>query len=271
LMEAVRPAVDAWWLGLLQRHVFARRDFSEQGAGDVRCTLHIKPYLAETVSFWRQAIAPWAEWCAGSLAAGRMLTGPGTARTDMLPVPTRLTQSNRSRGRDGVRVQPMKITPTIPAGRLDRRLCQGCGLLLSADGRPAKQAYCGECRETVREEALGHFQTAGPATLARQRADGPDASHTEAAQARRRATQLERARARAASDAQTEATLPQDVAWSDVLAGLAFVSLGAMRQATGLSLSYCAQIKKGRRVPHAIYWRPLRAISMDAVCGPAPN
>src|SRR5262249_53254528 len=158
LMEAARPAVDQWWLDLLQRYVFARRDFSEQGAGDVRCTLHLKPYLAETVSLWRQMIAPWAEWCAGSLAAGRGLTGPGTARADRLPVPTRLTQSNRSRGRDDVRVQSRRPETARPTAQLDRRLCQGCGLLLSADGRCAKQAYCAECRQTVREEALSHFQ-----------------------------------------------------------------------------------------------------------------
>jgi CRISPR-associated endonuclease Cas1 len=261
LMEAVRPAVDAWWLGLLKRHVFARRDFSEQGAGDVRCTLHLKPVLAETVSSWRQAIAPWAEWCAGSLAAGRVVTVPGAARPDRLPVPTRLTQSNRSRGRDGVRVQPTRVKPSTPTACLDRRLCQGCGLLLSADGRRAKQAYCADCRETVREEALSHFQAAGPATLARQRAEGPDASHTEMAQARRRATQLERARARAAWGAQPEKTLPLGVAWDDVLAGLASVSLGAMRQATSLSLSYCAQIKRGQRVPHPRYWQPLHSLT----------
>jgi CRISPR-associated endonuclease Cas1 len=261
LIEAVRPSVDTWWLGLLEQHVFARRDFSEQGAGDVRCTLHLKPHLAETVSLWRQVIAPWAEWCAGSLAAGRVLTVPGAARADRLPVPTRLTQGNRSRGRDGVRTQLRRPETATPTARLDRRLCLGCGILLSADGRRAKQAYCPECRETVREQALSHFQAAGPATLARQRAYGSDASHTETAQARRRATQRERARVRAEWHAQTEGTLPQGVAWSDVLAGLASVSLGAMRRATGLSLSYCAQIKQGQRVPHPRYWQPLHRLT----------
>src|SRR5262249_48454474 len=206
-------------------------------------------------------VAPWAEWCSGSLAAGLALSVLSEARADRLPVPTCLTQSNRSRGRDGTRIQPRKPRPATPAARLDRRLCQGCGILLSVDGRRGKQAYCPECREMVREEALSHFQAAGPATLARQRAEGPDASHTEPAQARRRATQLERARARAAWDAQTENTLPQDVAWSDVLAGLASVSLGAMRQTTGLSLSYCAQIKQGQRVPHPRYWQPLQSLT----------
>jgi hypothetical protein len=256
LMEAVRPAVDAWWLDLLQRHVFARRDFSEQGAGDVRCTLHLKPTLAETVNLWRQAIAPWAEWCAGSLAAGRVLTVPGAARADRLPVPTRLTQSNRSRGRDGVRVQPSKVNLSTRTNLLDRRLCQGCGILLSADGRRAKQAYCAECRQTVREEALSHFQAAGPATLAVQRLDGTDSSHTETAQAKRRDTQEARAKARAAWEGATQADA---VAWENILAGLQNVSLGAMRRATGLSLTYCAQIKRGR-VPHPIHWAALQAI-----------
>ena len=58
-----------------------------------------------------------------------------------------------------------------------------------------------------------------------------------------------------------QGAVAQNIAWSDVLAGLAFVSLGAMRRATGLSLSYCAQIKQGQRVPHPRYWQPLYSLT----------
>src|SRR5262249_32157151 len=164
--------------------------------------------------------------------------------------------SNRSRGRDAVRVQPTKQQPAAPTPRLNRRLCQRCGLLLSVDGRRAKQTYCGECREMVREEALGRFQAAGPATLARQRAAGGDSSHSDVAQGKRRATQAARTRARATW---AGATQTDPAAWQDILARLQPVSLGAMRKATGLSLTYCAQIKRGR-VPHPIHWAALQAI-----------
>jgi CRISPR-associated endonuclease Cas1 len=255
LMEAVRPAVDRCWLGLLQRQVFARRDFTERGPGEVRCTLSLKPILAETVSVWRRAIAPWAEWCAGSLAAGRALSAPGSGARERIGIATHLTGRNRSLGRDGIRKRAVgTAAPTAP--KLDRRLCQGCGLLLSADGRRAKQIYCAECREVAREQALSHIQVAGPATLARQRVSGTDSSHTETAQSKRRDTQTTRARARAEWDGASGVDM---AAWQDILAGLQRVSLGAMRRATGLSLTYCAQIKGGR-VPHPMHWAALQAI-----------
>jgi len=255
-MEAARPAVDAWWLGLLQRHVFARRDFSERGAGDVRCTLHLKLVLAETVSLWRQAIAPWAEWCAGSLTAGRAIAVPSDGARERLGIATHLTGRNRSRGRDGIRKRAVG-TAAAAAQEIDRRLCQGCGLLFSADGRRAKRAYCPDCREMVREEALSHFQAAGPATLARERATGVDSSHTEAAQTKRHETQKARANARA-DWGDSHALDP--AAWQHILAGLQQVSLRALRRATGLSLTYCGQIKRGERVPHPVRWAAIQAI-----------
>ena len=66
---------------------------------------------------------------------------------------------------------------------------------------------------------------------------------------------------RAAWDAQQEDAPPLDVEWSEIVAGLAPVSLGVMQRATGLSLTYCAQIKRGQRVPHASYWAPLAALT----------
>jgi CRISPR-associated endonuclease Cas1 len=256
LMEAVRPTADRWWLGLLQRQVFARRDFTERGPGEVRCTLTLKPSLAETVGLWRQTIAPWAEWCAGSLTAGQALSVPGDGVRERHGIATHLTGQNRSLGRDGTRKRSVETTTTA-APKLDRRLCQGCGLLLSADGRRAKQAYCAECREVVREEALSHFQAAGPAALARERATGVDSSHSETAQIKRQDTQAARARARAEWDSASATDLAD---WEPIQAGLQQVSLGAMRRATGLSLTYCAHIKRGR-VPHPMHWAALKAIA----------
>jgi hypothetical protein len=47
----------------------------------------------------------------------------------------------------------------------------------------------------------------------------------------------------------------------EVLPLLQGATLTAMRRATGLSLSYCAQIKQGQRVPHARYWQPLQSLT----------
>jgi hypothetical protein len=45
----------------------------------------------------------------------------------------------------------------------------------------------------------------------------------------------------------------------EILLGLRDVSLYQMKQATGLSVTYCAQIKRGQ-VPHPRHWEALRRL-----------
>jgi CRISPR/Cas system-associated endonuclease Cas1 len=134
VMEAVRPQVDAFVLGLLQTHTFSVRDFFETRQGICRLLPPMTQLLAETAPQWAKAIAPHAEEVARTLFAAREAplsteltvarhaTSP--ARTRHAPakninhLPTPLTESHRSRGRDGVRRMPPRATsrprPAVP-------------------------------------------------------------------------------------------------------------------------------------------------------------
>lgn len=48
----------------------------------------------------------------------------------------------------------------------------------------------------------------------------------------------------------------------EILPRLRDTSAGALSRATGLSVSYCAEIKRGKWVPHPRWWESLRA-SLD--------
>lgn len=51
-----------------------------------------------------------------------------------------------------------------------------------------------------------------------------------------------------------------DCAWfaSEVVPKLQDLSANALARATGLSVSHCAKVKKGERVPHPMWWEALR-------------
>jgi CRISPR-associated endonuclease Cas1 len=274
LMETVRPAVDAYVLELLERRMFAAREFFETRTGNCRLVSPLPQLLCETAPRWRALIGPVVERVAAGFHQGRSTSqrsttsarvpSSSTSPAKRAPgLPTPLTQTNRSRGRDGVRVKPTKMKPSTPTASLDRRLCRGCGLLLSADGRRSKQAYCTECREIVREEALSHFQMAGPAALARARAEGHDPSKTSEALVKVAATQRERAAARTAWErANAEGHFSPETFRSDILPALRDIPVSAIVRATGLSLYYCSQIRRGIRVPHPMYWESLCGLGL---------
>ena len=48
---------------------------------------------------------------------------------------------------------------------------------------------------------------------------------------------------------------------SDIAPGLASTSALAIARATGLSASYCGEIKRGERVPHPRWWAALRQVA----------
>lgn len=55
-----------------------------------------------------------------------------------------------------------------------------------------------------------------------------------------------------------EAPPNSDYFIAEVLPGLRSVSARAIGRATGLSVSYCAQIQRGERVPHPRWWSAMR-------------
>jgi hypothetical protein len=108
---------------------------------------------------------------------------------------------------------------------------------------------------------MPRFQAAGPSRLAELRAQGANPSATPQAQEKRRATMKARAEARSAwerghpSMASDENTFRREV-----FPKLPDASLSAMMRATGLSIRYCAQVRRGARVHHPLYWPLLKGL-----------
>jgi CRISPR associated protein Cas1 len=68
LMEAARPAVDAYELALLTQRTLSAREFVETREGACRITPRLAEQLADTCEVWRLHVAPAVEWTANALA-----------------------------------------------------------------------------------------------------------------------------------------------------------------------------------------------------------
>jgi CRISPR-associated endonuclease Cas1 len=181
VMEAVRPDVDAWFLGLIERRVFRRDDFHETRQGVCRILPPLTHELAETVVLWRDRLVPVVD-----RVAQRLMTGsPSSGR----PLPTKLTQGRRSAGRGLPRSYAVGSVARVGP----RRACATCGRPVPAAGR----AHCDACLAEVTEDQRAAFISAGQAELHRQRDAGTDRSHGGDAGRRRGAKVAESRRAAA--------------------------------------------------------------------------
>jgi CRISPR-associated endonuclease Cas1 len=246
LMEAVRPEVDAYVLGLLSSHVFRAKDFHETRQGTCRLVPPLTHVLAATAPSWSAHVGPVAEGVA------RMLGAEAGLRPADIPTP--LTQDRRSRGRDGirrgVRRQPTK-KPTQPLSG-----CRLCGLVI-ARGRK----YCDGCLGNGHREAFARASEAATRALAEMRAAGRDPAHGGEA-ARKRAAALSRRREEMKQfEGRGNAVPSREVFEQKILPGLQSVTIPSMVRATGLSRSYCSMIRRGLYVPHARHWEALTCLA----------
>ena len=99
-------------LDALAGRAFARADFHETREGACRLMPPLAKLVAESTPRWTHAVAPVAEGVARALAASAV----GGAHS---PLPTPLTQANRSAGRDGLRRG--ERSARAPAAPLPRR------------------------------------------------------------------------------------------------------------------------------------------------------
>lgn len=105
------------------------------------------------------------------------------------------------------------------------------------------------------------FQQSGISALERQKADGVDPTHGgEAGWRRGRATSR-----RKREIAEWESSYGQLVDLSafqrEILPHIRQIPLRRLMDATGLSLRYVSQIRRGERVPHPRHWRAFRESS----------
>jgi hypothetical protein len=246
LMEPVRPVVDAWVLDLLENRTFRRNDFFETREGVCRIMPPLTKLLAETAPRWAAVVAPIAEQLARDLLTQhRKRTGRSSQ-----PVPTPLTQANRSAGRKGIHAQ--NSTGGRPKWAALPKTCVVCGADLKRDQRQ----YCGSCRPVQAMEAVSKAHE----MLRNRRLTGDDPAHGGEAARRRSNRCAANSRANVAWERRQSGFFDPNTFKSEIRPKLAAVSLSAMMRATGLSGPYCAMIRRGARVPHPRHWGALRAL-----------
>ncbi|MDQ3690973.1 MAG: CRISPR-associated endonuclease Cas1 [Chloroflexota bacterium] len=233
LMEPIRPIVDAYAFELLASRPFAARDYHETRAGVCRVTPPLTHELAETLPRWRELVGRVAEDFATALEIGH--------------VPTPITGRRRAEGRpNGPRSRSTKATS-------DRR-CGWCG------GKPLPgRATCSDdCAHRIlahRHEAFALASSERMRRLAQQVGGHP--ALTAKANEGRRTTR----RAQRAAELEWEDSHPEPVDTNHyavaILPNLRQLSAQAIARATGLSVSYCSEIKRGQRTPHPRWWETL--------------
>jgi CRISPR-associated endonuclease Cas1 len=226
LMEPIRPRVDAYVLDWLNREPLKREWFFEHD-GNCRLMGPFAARLAETVSMWRQAVAPYAEWVVHAFGT----IGSDSARSH--PVATPLTQ-RRHREAHG--------KPPLPAAKRPPRpecVCRICGISID----PGKR-YCRTCQITF---AIEQIVMASPA--------GRLATVSATAQAQRSQTKRLNDRAIKNWDPNSKpAWLNEEIYAVKIQPLLAAVRPADIMNAIGVSWLYASQIRRGMKRPHARHW-----------------
>jgi hypothetical protein len=241
---------DGYLLTMLEERTFSAKEFFETRQGVCRLMPPLSQVLAEMAPRLAKAAAPVVEQ-----VAQRLTKGQGTSRQPVT-VPTLLTQSNRSAGRDALRPsakrtpRPQKLE--APAG------CRECGVMLDDRSRQ----YCDDCLPEYREAQAASYAEAGRAKLREMRASGIDPSQTGEAATKRRDTMKQRRREEAKWDeAHPDVEVDEEVFRSEILPGLQGVPLSTLAAATGLSQQYCSLIRRGLKMPHSRHWQSLRELT----------
>jgi CRISPR-associated endonuclease Cas1 len=229
LMEVVRPQVDAFLLDWITREPLKREWFLEQRDGNCRLMAQLAIKLSETAPTWGRAVAPIAEWVAGTLwSRGRKATRDVT-------LPTRLTQCHKRVAKGG-----SPLPPSVPAPRREN-ICRGCGKTIGV-GRN----NCADCAIDGATERL-----VSAARIGRVAARSPEARAKHVASRRRHA------QACSAWDASRQpAWLTSEVFSEQIQPLLANVSAATIRSQIGVSRWYAGKIRQGYR-PHPRHWQAL--------------
>jgi hypothetical protein len=227
IMEAARPSVDAWLLDWLAREPLRRSDFVEIENGNCRLVPAFAAKLSETSGMWQKLVAPWAEYVARQLWAGRSRRNPGI-------LPTRLTQQHRREAKGSPSL------PTIEVPKPDR-LCRGCGKKIKR-GR----THCAQCAIDVQKKGFVEVARIGRI-----------AGHTPEALAKEGNTQRQHAKARSSWDAKSQPSwLTTEFYLENIQPRLADLPNSLIASRIGVSRWYAGKIRQGYR-PHPRHWEPL--------------
>jgi CRISPR-associated protein Cas1 len=243
LMEAARPAVDAYLLAFLTERTLSAREFVETRAGGCRIAPRLAEQLADTCTVWRSHIAPVVEWTANTLA--QHATSQVPTRSPLTHEHHRAAWTQREPDRrQRQRTADFALLPNT---------CRECGLPLT-DGR---RRYCDQCRtKRFQKQGLAARERASE-VLARLRAEQRDPAHGgRAAQMRGAKNGAHQAAVRAWQGERPDL----EVFHAEILPGLRRARIAQLVAATGLSDHYCSLIRLGKRVPHARHWEAPRRL-----------
>jgi CRISPR-associated endonuclease Cas1 len=249
LMEPVRPEVDAYVLELLDERTFRVSDFAETRSGVCRVLAPLTHELAESASRWCRTVGAVAEQVAADLAK----MGEGRVRR----VSTPLTQRSRA---GAVRQSYGHEARKPSRSRKVQPTCRSCGAPTPRQG----YLYCDRCRPERRAEALTALQEARRVAQSRRTREGQDPSRSEEALAKQRlAMQRRRREERQWEEAGGEQQDPS-VFIEQILPLIQPLSTLLLSRATGLSRSYCLDVRAGRYVPHPRHWEAFRAAAGES-------
>ncbi len=246
-MEPVRPQVDGFVLDLLESRAFRKKDFFETRKGVCRIMPPLTKLLAETAPHWAAAVAPIAERLA------RQLLGKGNAQKNAggsQPVPTPLTQSNRSKGRAAIRKRTTRSSRNKRAKIA--KTCVVCG----ADLPGRQRRYCTACRPIRSLDAVAKAHE----VLRARRLAGKDPAHGGTAAKLRGQRNSVKLLANSEWERSQKGELDPAIFEKEIGPKLKTISLLETMRATGLSRTYCGMIRRGVRIPHPRHWEALQGL-----------
>lgn len=257
VMEAARPVVEEWLLSYLSNATFAAKDFFERPDGSVRVMRSVALRLAETAALCRQAVGPVAEWLAVELLKRPQAGRRGMAKKRRAPIPTKLTEANRSAGRAAYKSKATRVQrsslPRLPT------TCPECGKPVAGAAKRFCSKGCWQAYNTAL--VVPRLAKAGPKALADYRSKGADPGHGGIAARKRGLTIARRARERKeweklGLDAEDEKARFV----REIRPRLVDVPIRRIAKATGWSPYYASLVRRGSRVPHPVYYPGLRRL-----------
>lgn len=235
LMEPIRPVIDRFLLELLRRRTFAASDFHETLSGVCRLT------SATARDLW--TIAPDIASRIGRIAED--VATELDARDSGTPITGRRRQEARPYGRHRVTSRHLD-TPT-------NRRCRWCGKVVGPS-----RVICSDCEPAWRRDRDSKFLGSGPPRLAALRAMGQDPTKTTEALEKVRRNRIRRHHEQLEWESAHVGKDDPDRFRTEILPLIRQTPIRRIAAATGLSLRYCALIRRGERVPHPRWWEYLR-------------
>lgn len=226
VLEPIRPEIEMWLLNWILAEPLRRSDFFETGSGNCRLRSHLCSRLSETAPTWGRLVAPWAEYVAHMLWAGRSSSkGPAT----------RLTQRHKREAKGRA-----SLPPALPVPKWEH-LCRGCGKRI---GHGA--INCARCAVAVSKARF-----ADVARIGRTAARRTEARAKHVATSRRQTSACWQWDASAQPD-----WLTAEYYNENIKPRLAKMSGSAIASQIRVSRWYAGRIREGYR-PHPRHWQAL--------------